>query len=178
MAENLDLEVPGSKCYGDAVSNCAIYGRLYDWETAMKLPGCNSTSCASKINANHQGICPDGWHIPSNADWDKLMRYADGTSGTESPYMSFTAGRYLKAASGWNNGGNGEDTYGFSALPGGYGYYSGGYFYDVGYGGSWWSSSEGNSDLAYTRSMYYDEGAYYYYYDDKGYLYSVRCLQD
>ena len=177
MAENLDLEVPGSKCYGDAVSNCAIYGRLYDWETAMKLPGCNSTSCASKINANHQGICPDGWHIPSNADWDKLMRYVDGTSGTESPYDSPTAGRYLKAASGWNSGGNGEDKYGFSALLGGFGYSDVG-FDGVGYGGYWWSASENNSSSAYYRIMYYS-GEYVYYSNfDKGNLFSVRCVQD
>ena len=170
MAENLDYDVPGSVCYDNDGAKCAIYGRLYDWETAMKLPGCNSTSCSSKINANHQGICPDGWHIPSNADWDKLMRYVDGTSGTESPYDSDTAGRYLKATSGWNNGGNGEDTYGFSALPqpGSSGDY-----------GFWWSASESSSLNAYYRFMSYGE---YVYYDDDGlnkdFLFSVRCVQD
>jgi len=181
---NLNYAVAGSKCgNGSSLSDantttCDTYGRLYDWETAMKLPGCNSTFCSSQIDAkHHQGICPDGWHIPSNADWDKLMRYVDGTSGTESPYHSPTAGRYLKATSGWNNGGNGVDTYGFSALPGGYGY-SGGYFDDAGNGGDWWSASEYHSIYAYSRDMTYgNENAYDNYYG-KSALFSVRCLQD
>jgi len=148
----------------------------------MKLPGCNSKSCPSQIDAkHHQGICPDGWHIPSNADWDKLFRYADGTSGTESPYESPTAGRYLKATSGWNSGGNGQDTYEFSALPGGSGGSSGsssGSFYSVGNYGIWWSASEDYSNAAYSRYMeYYYEGAYYKY-SVKDVLFSVRCLQD
>jgi uncharacterized protein (TIGR02145 family) len=177
MAENLNYAVSGSKCYNNVPANCDTYGRLYNWATAMALPNCGyGTSCGSQIGANHRGICPVGWHIPSNADWDKLMRYADGSSGTSSPYDSPTAGRYLKATSGWSGGGNGSDAFGFSALPGGYGGSSGD-FDDVGNYGYWWSASEYSSYLAYLRYMYYDrEDAYGYYYKDG--LYSVRCLQD
>jgi uncharacterized protein (TIGR02145 family) len=83
----------------------------------------------------------------------------------------------LKATSGWNSGGNGEDTYGFAALPGGYGS-SGGYFRNVGHYGHWWSASESSSYYAYNRSMNYDlEGAYWYYID-KYDLFSVRCVKD
>jgi len=185
---NLNYAVAGSKCgNGDSLSDantttCDTYGRLYDWETAMKLPaGCNSKSCSSQIGTKHQGICPNGWHIPSNADWDKLYRSADSTNGTESPYYSTTAGRYLKAAKGWNsyNGqsGNGQDSYGFSALPGGNGS-SGGVFSLVDRYGDWWSASEGNHNYAYGRDMgYYYEAALYDYYV-KSDLLSVRCLQD
>jgi uncharacterized protein (TIGR02145 family) len=195
MAENLNYKVAGSKCYGEGSSsysssevqsNCDKYGRLYDWSTAMALPSnCNSTSCSGQVNAKHQGICPNGWHIPSNADWDKLTRYVDGSTGTSSPYDSYTAGRYLKATSGWyscgpSDSGNSylcEDTHGFSALPGGLGN-SGGYFYGVGSSGGWWSSAEDNSDVAFSRGMGYGiEGAYYYY-NDKGNLFSVRCVED
>jgi uncharacterized protein (TIGR02145 family) len=105
------------------------------------------------------------------------MRYVDGSTGTSSPYDSPTAGRYLKATSGWNSGGNGEDSYGFSALPGGYGY-SGGYFYNVGFSGGWWSASEFSSYYAYYRYMYYDYEGAYYNYRNKDFLFSVRCLQD
>jgi uncharacterized protein (TIGR02145 family) len=126
MAENLNFNADGSRCYGDDEGKCAEYGRLYDWATAMGLEAsCNFASCSGQVNARHRGICPSGWHIPSNADWDKLYRYADGTSGTDSPYESPTAGKYLKAASGWNDCGPSgssnlcEDTHGFSALPGG-----------------------------------------------------------
>jgi len=166
---NLNYAVEGSKCYNDNDSNCATYGRLYNWATAMALDTtCNSSSCSSQINTPHQGICPSGWHIPSDADWDKLMTAVGGSS---------TAGRYLKATSGWSSNGNGNDKYGFSALPGGYGY-SGGSFYYVGDLGHWWSASEGDSDGAYCRNMdYYFEGVYYNY-GGKSTLYSVRCLQD
>jgi uncharacterized protein (TIGR02145 family) len=53
--------------------------------------------------------CPKGWHLPSNAEWDKLFRFVDGDNGTESPYVSETAGKYLKAKSGWNGDGNGTE---------------------------------------------------------------------
>jgi len=90
---------------------------------------------------------------------------------------SSIAGRYLKATSGWNNNGNGEDKYGFSALPGGDGS-SDGDFSSVGYWGFWWSSTDGNSNKAYDRYMYY-------YFEnvgggnnDKSNLLSVRCVKD
>jgi uncharacterized protein (TIGR02145 family) len=148
MAENLNYDVPGSKCYGEGgiikmdedynvtiitlsdgeiQFNCNTYGRLYDWATAMALPSdCNSSSCASQVSAKHRGICPSGWHIPSNEEWDALYRYADGTNGTSSPYHSVTAGKFLKAKNGWNNCGTSgsgktyscEDAKGFSALTG------------------------------------------------------------
>jgi uncharacterized protein (TIGR02145 family) len=82
----------------------------------------------------------------------------------------------LKATSGWNSGDNGEDTYGFSALPGGYGY-SGGRFSNVGIYGDWWTASEDGSSYAYDRYMYYSESANYYG-SNKSDLFSVRCAQD
>jgi uncharacterized protein (TIGR02145 family) len=109
------------------------------------------------------------------------MRYADGSTGTSSPYSSPTAGRYLKAASGWGSGGNGEDTYGFSALPGGYGYSAGDFgsgFLGIGILGYWWSSQEYSSLYAYYRVMIYnDEYANYSNHPKIG-LFSVRCVQD
>jgi uncharacterized protein (TIGR02145 family) len=170
MAENLNYDVAGSKCYNDEPSNCATYGRLYNWSTAMGLPSsCNSTSCASQINAKHRGICPSGWHIPSDAEWTTLTDYVGSNAGTK-----------LKATSGWNSYSGvpaGTDVYSFFALPGGSGS-SYGSFYSVGDRGLWWSASEDSSGYAYGRYMDYDsEGVYYNYYDKSG-LFSVRCLQD
>jgi uncharacterized protein (TIGR02145 family) len=178
MAENLNYNASGSKCHDNKPANCDKYGRLYDWATAMALPNCGyGTSCASQIQAKHKGICPTNWHIPSNDEWDLLYRYADGTNGTSSPYDSPTAGRYLKATSGWNSNGNGEDKCGFSALPGGGGG-SGGLFSIVGNYGIWWSATEYGGYIAYSRYMGY-------YYEDarsdnygKDYLFSVRCVGD
>jgi uncharacterized protein (TIGR02145 family) len=168
MSKNFNFNVKGSKCYDNQESNCATYGRLYDWATAMALPAiCNSAYC--KISEKHKGICPGGWHIPSKADWEKLIRYVGGEK---------TAGLYLKATNGWNDNGNGEDKYGFSALPGGYGKDDGS-FYDV--VGTWWSA---DGDGSYSGGNY----AYSLYVDNKSAssggnnyksdLRSVRCLQD
>jgi uncharacterized protein (TIGR02145 family) len=172
MARNLNYNASDSKCYNDDTANCATYGRLYDWITAMALPdSCVSSECFLLINAKHKGICPSGWHIPSNADWTTLTDYVGGL---------FTAGTKLKATSGWNGGGNGTDSYGFAALPGGYGD-SDGDFDDVGYVGFWWSATEYSANYAYYRDMDYSYEFVDYdisYKGNEGYLLSVRCLRD
>jgi uncharacterized protein (TIGR02145 family) len=163
MARNLNYNASGSKCGNGSslseanTSTCATYGRLYDWATAMGLSSdCNSISCGSEIGAKHQGICPSGWHIPSNADWNVLMKFVN-PSCSDNSYCD-GAGTKLKASSGWNSYSGvpaGTDTYGFSALPGGNGG-SDGYFGTVGNYGLWWSASEYDSDDAYRRVMSYN----------------------
>jgi hypothetical protein len=118
--------------------------------------------------------------LPSGEEWDKLYRFADGTNGTESPYRSEIAGKFLKSKKGWNDyegkSGNGTDNLGFSALAGGYGD-SGGNFDKIDSFGYWWSVDESSSDGAYNGGMsYYNESAY----RDrnlKDYLFSIRCVQ-
>ncbi|MDR0517676.1 MAG: fibrobacter succinogenes major paralogous domain-containing protein [Fibromonadaceae bacterium] len=172
MAENLNFNADGSRCYGDDEGNCEIYGRLYDWATAMGLEAsCNSSVCSSKIQPKHQGVCPSGWHIPSGAEWQALVDFAggDGKAGTK-----------LKSTSGWNahaTYGDGTDDHGFSALPGGLGS-SGGIFSYAGDSGYWWSSSENGGSNAYIRRMIYSNESAYWDYNGKSYLFSVRCLQD
>ncbi|MDR0518159.1 MAG: fibrobacter succinogenes major paralogous domain-containing protein [Fibromonadaceae bacterium] len=165
MAENLNYEVKGgSRCHNDSISYCDKYGRLYDWTRAMEA-------------------CPKGWHLPSDAEWDKLYRYVDGDKGTESRYDdSKMAGKYLKATSGWNDyegkSGNGENTYGFSALPGGSGYSGGSFNDNVGNEGIWWSASEYNGSYSYYRFMYYSNEGVLWSSFSKSFLFSVRCVQD
>jgi len=103
--------------------------------------------------------------LPSNAEWDALYRSVDGTSGTDSPYDSKTAGKYLKTKSG------------FSALPGGFGN-SDGYFNYIGSNGVWWSASEYEGYYAYNRHIIYTDDGAYGSYNDKSSLFSVRCLKD
>lgn len=92
MAENLNIETDGSYCYNDVPDNCSIYGRLYTYEAA-------------------QTACPDGWHLATTIEWDFL----NNTVGTNS-----SASYYLKSMAGWwTDVGNGNDAYGFTALPGG-----------------------------------------------------------
>jgi uncharacterized protein (TIGR02145 family) len=147
MAENLNYNASGSKCYKNSESNCQKYGRLYNWNTAKTA-------------------CPSGWHLPSKSEWEVLTVAVGGEK---------TEGKYLKAASGWNNNGNGTDTYDFAALPGGYGFSDGdfGNAYD---NGNWWSASEYDADYAYDRSMYYYDEDAHWGYDSKSGLFSVRCV--
>jgi len=190
IAENLDYYVEGSKCYNDDPANCAKYGRLYNWSTAMALdPNCDFTSCSGEIQQPHRGICPEGWHIPSYDDWDVLFHYVENDKGLSGspPGGSYTAGGYLKATSGWNyyegQSGNGTDDYGFSALPGGAGRSDNGSFSSVGLAGCWWSSTEtdgSSNEYAYLSSMKYDDAvAFLHYGGNKDHrLYSVRCLKN
>jgi len=164
MARNLNYDAHGSKC-----NDCATYGRLYDWATAMNLSSsCNSSTCASQVGAKHQGICPSGWHIPSDVDWNKLITAVGD---------SYTSGKYLKATSGWNSNGNGQDAHGFAALPGGYGT-SGGSLRYVGISGRWWSATEFDANYVYVLGMYSYREDVDMDYSSKDILQSVRCLQD
>ncbi|GBU24521.1 hypothetical protein R83H12_01154 [Fibrobacteria bacterium R8-3-H12] len=176
MAENLDYAATGSLCYNDDIYKCTQYGRLYTWATAMNVSENYNTEELTP-SEQHQGICPDGWHIPNNAEWDKLYHYVDGTSGTESPYRSEVASRYLKSISGWSYGDNGEDTYGFAALPGGWSNSYGSFYHDGEYG-NWWSATEINDNNVYHRCIYCSSEAPDWYFNYKYFLLSVRCLKD
>jgi len=147
MAENVNCTVSGSKCYDNDEANCTKYGRLYDWKTAMS-------------------VCPKGWHLPSQGDYDVLEKAIGGKA----------AGKKLKAASGWNNNGNGTDEFGFSAMPGGG--YSGGSFGGAGNSGYWWSSNEFKGSRAYFLYMSHNSEGVGVGNLDKNSLGSVRCVQD
>jgi uncharacterized protein (TIGR02145 family) len=150
MAENSNYNANGSVCYDNKPANCNKYGRLYNWKTAME-------------------VCPKGWHLPSEDEWEKLVDFAGGGK---------IAGKRLKAESSWNrNGGN--DSYGFSALPGGFRNTDGHFDHADDYG-YWWSASEIeiNVNIAYRRHMHYSIDGAYGVYDDKSNGFSVRCVQD
>ncbi|MDR1760006.1 MAG: hypothetical protein LBR60_05705 [Fibrobacter sp.] len=146
-----------SWCYFDKEEYCDAYGRLYDWATAMALPeNCGKNSCADKINTPHQGLCPDGYHIPSNDDWKELFLFVDDAKGVNDGnalglLMWTEATQHLKATEGWENCGTAArdvyeclDTYGFSALPGGHTPFSTDEveFYHAEMYGYWWSADE------------------------------------
>ena len=191
MAKNLNYKTSdgNSRCYptsgntntSDADNvNCTTYGRLYTWATAMALAtSCNSSLCASQVQAKHTGACPSGWHLSSNDEWNVLMKFVNPSCSDNSPCAN--AGTKLEATSGWNpyNGvPAGTDDYGFSALPGGSANNSD-HFYDVGNYGNWWTASEGNSSYAHFRSIYYDsEYGFWSSSGSKSTLFSIRCLKD
>jgi uncharacterized protein (TIGR02145 family) len=166
MAENLNYEVEGSKCYDNKQENCVKYGRLYNWETA--------------INA-----CPEDWHLPKYTEWDTLL-----TTIGEKMSGKNAAGRKLKAKNGWNrrnNGrdGNGIDDYGFSALPGGAHYRDDERIDGIGrYGFFWtatdeWSSiTNDNSYIAYRTGFWNDDSSMQKSINLKSSLFSVRCVYE
>ncbi len=173
MAENLNHQTPsGSRCYADNESYCDRYGRLYNWETATTA-------------------CPYGWHLPSKYEWDDLIETINWNSpyGWHLPFISYevddaykwddlmeilsgtswnTSGYLLKAKDAWDDDWrlrNGNDLYGFAALPGGvycdhttntkplrspvpvinkYCEYKkrDGVFHDAGVAGNWWTEDE------------------------------------
>jgi len=156
MAENLNFAAEGSRCYNDSTTYCEKYGRLYNWGTAMKA-------------------CPSGWHLPSDTEWNVLMKFVNPSCSDNRDCVN--AGTKLKATSGWNRNSNGEDTYGFAALPGG----SSSDFDNVGNYGYWWSASEYkySANSAYSRGMSYGNEYVYGDFGNKSNdLLSVRCLQD
>jgi uncharacterized protein (TIGR02145 family) len=189
MAENLNYNASGSKCYDNKVSNCEKYGRLYNWATAMGIDKEFNEKKWNGSDVKHQGVCPKGWHIP-RLEWSDLEKaigdeqemYCDDHDGCE---KISTIGNILKSQSGWNswqdeNGkvfsGNGTDDYGFSALPGGSG--DGDRFLHVGNYGLWWSTAEATSNYAWYRDIN-KSNRYFNWTDyDKLYLVSVRCVQD
>ncbi|MCL1966993.1 MAG: hypothetical protein FWF67_03850 [Fibromonadales bacterium] len=155
MAENLNIDLPSSKCYDNKPDNCKKYGRLYDWKTATKA-------------------CPSGWFLPSEADWNDLILFVNPNCPLTGDCAEADA--KLKAADGWNGNGNGTDNYGFAALPGGVGL-SSSKFRDAGNGGLWWSSSD-DAKKASRISMDIDGPDVHRNSSDKNFLLSVRCLQE
>ena len=157
MAENLNYYVPNnSVCYSDETDQdyCATYGRVYDWETAM-------------------AACPSGWHLPTDAEWEKLIAYVEAGE-------SQTAGIKLRTKTGWNSAGYGykagTDKIGFSALPGGQPI--DGTWWSIGDGGIWWTATKdtGNGRAAHWCTNYVDPDMWKSItHSDKG---SVRCVKD
>ena len=120
MAENLNFAYTGvafyngayasdstSWCYYNAKSNCDIYGRLYTWSAAMDSAGIvsqknSAVACGvgsmCKPNSPHRGICPEGWHVPTQSEFDILYKMIGGKS---------TAGTKLKSTSEWDEEKNG-----------------------------------------------------------------------
>jgi len=146
----------GARCdFNNDATNVASYGRLYNWYAVT----------------NAAGLCPNGWHVPTDGEWTDLENYlgANGHSGTE--------GIALKATSGWDFGGNGTDDFGFSALPGGYRVDFDGSFYDAGNYGSWWSSSPSGGG-AWSRDLNHFNPAILRYDGSPRDGVSVRCLRD
>jgi uncharacterized protein (TIGR02145 family) len=160
-------------CYENIDDSCNVYGGLYQWNEMMQYTTAEGT----------QGICPDGWHIPSDGEWCVLEDEVDigtitcprgGLGGTDAGYHLREAG-----TAHWSPPNAGAtNSSGFTALPGGrrvvYGNFS-----NINDWGNWWSSTQTSSSNARGRGIVYTSGQVNSSNSDKlSFGYSVRCIRD
>jgi len=163
----------------DNSSNMSTYGLLYNWEAVMRY-----SSSSSANPSGVQGICPNGWHVPSYAEWAQLTDYVSSQSeyvcGNDNTYIA----KALASTTGWNSYdetctvGNilaDNNATGFSVLPAGY--YNGLYNYFGNYT-LFWSATENTSGSAYDRGLGYADADVGFGYNLKYYGFSVRCVRD
>jgi len=149
-----------------ATVNYQTYGVLYNWPAAM-----NGQASSSANPSGVQGVCPTGWHLPSDAEWTQLTDCLGGES---------IAGGKLKESGTvhWNSPNTGAtNETGFTALPGGLRYLDGA-FINVESIGYWWSATEFSIDNAWVRDMSYTHGDVDRGCGSKEYGLSVRCVRD
>jgi len=100
MTRNLNYkhsDDEGSYCYNNIESNCATYGRLYNWSAARLVAQTYQTTLLGGTDAGVQGVCPDGWHLPSASEWSKLASIWN-TEGTR--FAAQKSGEYFSGAFG------------------------------------------------------------------------------
>ena len=139
--------------YNNDAANNILYGKLYNWYA---------------VN-DSRGLCPAGWHVPSDAEWTTLETSLGGSS---------VAGGKMKSTTGWNAPNTAAtNESGFTGLPGGY-RTSGGSFSLIGTGGYWWSSAENVSNFAWYRRLFFTNSIVLRSDANKQFGFSVRCVRD
>jgi uncharacterized protein (TIGR02145 family) len=160
MAENLNYAAENSVCYDDSWSgidpakNCAAYGRLYDWNTAM-----DNVSSSNAVPSGVEGVCPVGWHLPSDAEWTILTDFIGKDVGQQLKSVTFK---------GYDGGHDGTDDFGFSALDGPM-------------ASHWWTATElvSDTDRAWFRDVQNKSNEVTKSHIDKhAFFLSVRCVHD
>ena len=169
--------------------NVAIYGYLYNWAAVM-----HGASSSEANPSGVQGICPTGWHVPSDAEWTQLQEYVSNyKENNEFKYRCNDDSTYIAKAlastTGWKTNGatvnspceprynpaTKNNASGFGAMPAGF--YRG-YYYYFGYDAYFWSSTNLNSGSAWYRDLISGYAYVNRSYDDKSSAYSVRCLKN
>jgi len=148
-------------CYNDDVSSCAVYGGLYQWDEMMQYIALEGS----------QGICPTGWHVPSDSEYTILTDYLGGESVAGGKMKEAGTDHWLSPNTG------GTNSSGFTALPGGAADNTG-HFVLLHYLTNLWTSTHGNMSYACYENLYYDSEQFNQHgYDPKTAGFSVRCLE-
>ncbi len=203
MSENLRLgtQIPGSKnqgdahkgdiekyCYGDDVSKCKVFGALYQWHTVMGLPEyCDTENTDCNIKKQQRGICPKGWHVPTDTEWHTLeLQYAEPATEDNCDLSHDNgdcdpAGAALKSKDVWN-GEAGTNISGFTGLPAGYRDAGDNQFYcngdDECDSGHFWTASVHSDSNAYQHNLYLEDQEVHRGNYAKSSGFSLRCLMD
>jgi len=163
LSENMNFETADSWFHKDDPANAPIFGRLYTWEAALI-------------------VCPAGWHLPTDDEWKQLelhLGMSQSEVDKESPWRGTDEGGKMKAISGWAENGNGNNSSGFTGLPGGFRYVDPNWPWDdTGYVGWWWSASEFSTSSAWNRSLGFANDQVERDEDHKMGGLSVRCVKD
>ena len=157
-------------------------GYLYNWPAAM-----HGSSSSSANPSGVQGLCPTGWHLPSDEEWSQLIDYVSGESEyTCSGIIGYIdIAKALASETGWyisintcevGNDPTSNNATGFSAVPAGSCY--GSLFSNAGFYAHFWSSTQYDNIFSYNRSMYCNAEDVDKDYRNKDIGYSVRCLRD
>ncbi|MBO4653928.1 MAG: hypothetical protein J5644_00075 [Bacteroidales bacterium] len=164
----------------DNSANKSTYGLLYNWKAVMR-----NASSSSSNPSRVQGICPRGWHVPSDAEWTQLTDYVGSQSQYKCGNSKDNIAKALASKTGWEsssdqcdvgNNPSANNATGFSALPAGC--YGGGYYF-FGYGAYFWSATEYGDRYAYYRLLVYGTADVYRDNNNlKDYGFSVRCVRD
>ena len=152
--------------YDDQINNKTTYGALYTWAASM-----NGAASSNANPSGVQGVCPAGWHLPSEAEWAELEEFLGGAE---------IAGSKMKepGTTHWadpNTGATNES--GFAGLPGGY-RSNNGTFGRFGSYGSWWSSDQFSETSANYRLLNFGNTTIYKLHLSKEVGLSVRCIKD
>ena len=169
-------------CYNNNSANCTTYGGMYQWAEAVQYQNgaSNSASPNPTFTGNIRGICPTGWHLPSDAEYCTLTTFLDATVNCGTFGWSGTdAGGKMKSVSGlWGTPNTGAaNSSGFSALPGGVRTPLG-TFGNIGFYAYFWSFSEYSATTAFFRILNYNNSNIYRNFFSKSYGFSIRCTQD
>jgi uncharacterized protein (TIGR02145 family) len=170
-------------CYNNDTANCAIYGGLYQWAEAVQYQNgaSNTTSPSPAFSGNVKGVCPNGWHVPSDGDWCTITTFLDSTVNCSVIGWTGTnaGGRMKSTSSLWNSPNTGAtNSSGFSALPVGY-LIPGPNFGYIGLVTHYWIPETNISNRSMFRSL--DSGLSTIRRDNSEFKiagFSIRCLKD
>ena len=174
--------------------NTPSYGLLYNWNAAVDTfntaygetsTNSNSSNAVSVAFTSHRrGICPQGWHVPSDAEWTQLINYVSSKSQYQCGSTGGSIAKALADTTGWNiysipctmgNDLSANNATGFSALPAG-AYF--GNFYYFGDAADFWSTTSSYGNSAHYNYLYYDYAGVHQDIGSKYSGISVRCLMD